>query len=102
MTALAEFMHVDSLAELYWVLFGLAGQMLFATRFIVQWIASEREGRSIIPLAFWYFSIFGGIVLFAYAVYRRDPVFVLGQSMGLIVYLRNLFLIHAERRRAPE
>ena len=101
-SALFGWLHVHSWTEFWWVVFGLGGQLMFTARFLVQWIASERVGRSVIPLAFWYLSIGGGLILFAYAVYRRDPVFVLGQSMGLIVYLRNLFLIHAERRRAPE
>jgi lipid-A-disaccharide synthase-like uncharacterized protein len=93
---------VESWGEFWWVAFGLGGQLMFTARFLVQWIASERVGRSVVPLAFWYLSIGGGLILFAYAIYRRDPVFILGQSMGLFVYLRNLVLIHAERRRAPE
>ena len=93
-------LNVQSWAEFWWVMFGLFGQLLFMGRFVVQWIASEREKRSVIPLAFWYFSIGGGIILFCYALYRADPVFILGQSMGLFIYLRNLWLIHAEKRRA--
>lgn len=96
---LYSWLHVDSLQEFVWVIIGLGGQLLFTARFLVQWIASERVGRSIVPLAFWYFSLGGGIVLFTYAVYRRDPVFILGQSMGLTIYLRNLWLIYAEKRR---
>lgn len=97
--ALLEFLGVDNMVEFWWVTIGLAGQFAFASRFIVQWIASERAGRSIVPVAFWYLSICGGIVLFCYALYRGDPVFILGQSMGLIVYSRNLWLIHTEGRR---
>jgi lipid-A-disaccharide synthase-like uncharacterized protein len=93
---------VDSWTEFWWVAVGLGGQLMFTARFLVQWIASERVGRSVVPLAFWYLSISGGLILLAYAIWRRDPVFILGQSMGLIVYLRNLVLIHAERRRTPE
>lgn len=93
---------VGSWAEFWWVTIGLGGQLLFTARFLVQWIASERAGRSVVPLAFWYLSIGGGIILLAYAIWRRDPVFILGQSMGLFIYLRNLVLIHAERRRTPE
>jgi len=70
---------------------------MFSGRFIVQWIASEKAGRSVIPLAFWYFSIAGGVILFLYALYRRDPVFILGQSLGLFIYSRNLWLIYRER-----
>lgn len=93
---------VASWGEFWWVAIGLGGQLMFTARFLVQWIASERAGRSVIPLAFWYLSIGGGLILLAYAIWRRDPVFILGQSMGVFIYLRNLFLIHAERRRAPE
>ena len=88
--------------DLWWVFFGLGGQRLFSARFLVQWIASERAGRSTIPILFWYFSLGGGITLFAYAVHRGDPVFILGQSLGVFIYLRNLWLIYAERRRADE
>lgn len=93
---------VESWVEFWWVVVGLGGQILFTARFLVQWLASERVGRSVVPLSFWYLSIGGGIILFAYAVYRRDPVFILGQSMGLFIYIRNLVLIHGERRRRPE
>jgi len=76
-----------------WLTIGLLGQACFSARFLVQWIASERRRRSVVPLAFWYFSIGGGLTLLAYAIYRRDPVFVLGQGAGLLVYARNLWLI---------
>ena len=79
---------------------GFAGQALFAMRFIVQWLKSEISRRSVIPIAFWYFSIAGGSVLFVYAVWRQDPVFILGQTTGLFIYSRNLWLIHRERRQA--
>ena len=98
MTAVFEFLNVQSWFEFWWVVFGLGGQLMFSGRFIVQWIASEKAGRSVIPLAFWYFSIAGGLILFAYAVYRQDPVFILGQSLGLFIYSRNLWLIFRERR----
>jgi len=93
-------LHVQSWGEFWWVMIGLGGQLLFTARFLVQWIASERAGRSVVPLAFWYFSVFGGLILFFYALYRKDPVFILGQSMGLFIYLRNLWLIYGERRGA--
>jgi len=89
---------VENTAELIWVTVGLAGQLMFSMRFIVQWIASEKVKKSVVPLTFWYFSMAGGIILFSYAVYRADPVFILGQAFGLIVYSRNLWLIYAERR----
>jgi lipid-A-disaccharide synthase-like uncharacterized protein len=76
-----------------WVLFGFLGQAIFAARFIVQWIMSEKKRESYVPIAFWYLSICGGIVLLIYAIYKKDPVFMLGQASGLIVYVRNLMLI---------
>jgi len=95
---LFSWLRVESWVEFWWVIIGLGGQLLFTARFLVQWIASERAGKSVVPIAFWYFSVGGGLVLFAYAVYRADPVFILGQSMGLFIYLRNLWLIRAEKR----
>jgi len=91
---------VETLTELIWVLVGLSGQLMFSMRFIIQWLASEKEHKSVIPVAFWYFSIVGGLILLAYALYRQDPVFVLGQALGIFVYARNLYLLHAERRGA--
>lgn len=92
-------LDVQSWTEFTWVMVGLTGQLLFTARFLVQWFASEREKRSVIPVAFWYFSLAGGMVLFTYACWRGDRVFILGQSMGLVIYMRNLWLIHAERHR---
>ena len=88
---------VTSQSELVWVIFGMFAQLLFMMRFLVQWIASERARKSIVPVAFWYFSLAGGITLLAYAIHRRDPVFIVGQALGTIIYARNLWLIHAER-----
>jgi lipid-A-disaccharide synthase-like uncharacterized protein len=82
------------------VLIGYAGQALFTMRFVVQWIASERAKKSVIPIAFWFFSIGGGVLLFGYALYIRDPVFILGQGFGLVVYLRNLHFVFREKRVA--
>jgi len=76
-----------------WMLVGFCGQALFSARFFVQWLASERLQRSVIPRAFWYFSLAGGLTLLAYAIHRRDPVFIVGQGLGLVVYLRNLHLM---------
>ncbi len=90
--------HVSSPAGLAWIGVGLFGQVLFTARFLVQWLASERAKRSVMPIAFWYFSIGGGLILLVYAIARRDPVFTLGQSLGVVIYARNLWLIHAERR----
>jgi len=83
--------------ETLWLIVGFTGQAMFTMRFVVQWIASERKRKSTIPLAFWYFSLAGGVVLFSYAVYRRDPVFILGQSFGIFIYLRNLYFIRKSR-----
>jgi len=81
----------------WWVLFGLFGQVVFALRFVIQWIASEKKKESYIPLYFWYLSLMGSIILLAYAIHRNDPVFILGQSTGFIVYIRNLMLIHRKK-----
>ncbi|MDC0498513.1 lipid-A-disaccharide synthase N-terminal domain-containing protein [Alphaproteobacteria bacterium] len=80
--------------ETVFLIIGFIGQGLFASRFIIQWIDSERKGESSIPVIFWYLSIFGGIGLLTYAIFRKDPVIILGQSFGLFIYLRNLFLIY--------
>jgi len=83
-----------------WMLVGFAGQALFSARFIVQWLASERARRSVVPAAFWFLSLGGGAVLLAYAIHRRDPVFILGQGAGLFIYLRNLSLLRGHRKRS--
>jgi lipid-A-disaccharide synthase-like uncharacterized protein len=83
-----------------WLTLGFLGQLLFTMRFVVQWIRSERLKRSVVPLAFWYFSLAGGATLFAYALHRGDPVFIVGQGMGIFIYLRNLWLIYREQRGA--
>ena len=75
-----------------WMLLGVTGQALFSGRFLVQWIASERSRRSVLPVAFWYLSLLGGTALLVYAIHRRDPVFIFGQAAGLVVYGRNLWL----------
>ena len=84
----------------WWVALGFTAQLCFGMRFILQWIASERVGKSVIPIAFWWFSILGTILLLIYAVYRRDPVFIVGQLLGMIVYVRNLHFIFREKRAA--
>jgi lipid-A-disaccharide synthase-like uncharacterized protein len=83
-----------------WIAIGLAGQALFSARFIIQWLASEKARRSVVPKAFWYFSLAGSAVLLAYAIHRVDPVFILGQAAGFAIYLRNLWLIEVEHRRS--
>ena len=83
-----------------WLGIGFLGQALFSMRFLVQWIYSERNRRRVIPVAFWYFSVLGGMTLLAYAIHREDPVFIIGQAGGLVIYSRNLYFIWRERRDA--
>lgn len=80
-----------------WTIIGFMAQGMFFGRFFIQWIASERKGESTVPVAFWFFSVLGGSLLLLYAVHRRDPVFILGQAGGLVIYLRNLMLIYKKR-----
>jgi lipid-A-disaccharide synthase-like uncharacterized protein len=75
-----------------WILFGFAAQGVFFLRFFVQWIVSEKEGKSVVPLAFWYLSISGALLILVYAIHRRDPVFIAGQGLALVIYLRNIAL----------
>lgn len=88
--------------EWIWLGVGFLGQAMFFMRFFVQWLQSERQRRSVIPVAFWYFSMAGGVTLLAYAIYRRDPVFIVGQSTGLFIYARNLYFIRRERALASQ
>ena len=85
----------------FWVFWGFVAQFMFMMRFMIQWVASERVGRSIVPVAFWFFSIGGGSLLLSYAIVKEDPVFIAGQGLGLIIYFRNLWLIYKEKRRDP-
>ncbi|MBP9951089.1 MAG: lipid-A-disaccharide synthase N-terminal domain-containing protein [Cypionkella sp.] len=96
MQHLMTWLHADSPPEVFWVLFGFAAQLMFTGRFLIQWLASEKQKRSVVPVAFWYFSIIGGLMLLAYAIYRLDPVFILGQALGVFIYARNLWLIKRE------
>ena len=89
------------IAENVWIVVGLFGQFLFSCRWLVQWITSERMQRSVIPRAFWYLSVFGSLTLLAYALYRKDPVFILGHLMNSVIYLRNLHLLSKEKLAAP-
>ena len=83
-----------------WLGLGFVAQALFASRFVVQWISSEKAGQSVVPIAFWYLSLGGAVLLLTYAIYRKDPVFIIGQSVGGLIYARNLVLI--SRKRSPE
>jgi lipid-A-disaccharide synthase-like uncharacterized protein len=91
-------MNLDQI-PFVWLLVGLLGQAMFSSRFLIQWIASERKKQSVMPTAFWWFSLAGGLCLLSYATFRGDPIFILGQSAGMVVYFRNLVLL---RRRCPE
>lgn len=83
--------------EKFWLTIGFIAQVLFFLRFLIQWIVSEKKGQSVIPIQFWYLSIVGSLLLLAYSVWRRDPVFILGQCMGSIIYVRNLSLIYRKQ-----
>ena len=83
--------------DVAWLAVGFVGQGLFFMRFLIQWLSSERKGRSVVPIAFWYFSICGGATLLIYAIHRSDPVFICGQAAGLLIYLRNLQIIARTR-----
>ena len=78
----------------FWLVVGFVGQALFTMRFLIQWLQSERLRQSIVPTAFWYFSLAGGLTLLTYSIHRRDPVFITGQAAGTLIYLRNLYFIH--------
>ena len=91
--------YLDNRPETIMIVIGFGGQALFATRFIIQWLSSENAGRSVIPVAFWYFSITGGLVLLTYAIWRQDPVIIAGQSVGVFIYARNLYFISKEKNQ---
>ena len=91
--------YLDNHPETIMIVIGFGGQALFATRFIIQWLSSENAGRSVIPVAFWYFSITGGLVLLTYAIWRQDPVIIAGQSVGVFIYARNLYFISKEKNK---
>ena len=79
--------------EAWWLAVGFLGQGLFMMRFVIQWLQSERQKKSVVPVAFWYFSVIGGLTLLVYSIHREDPVFIAGQILGVFIYLRNLYLI---------
>lgn len=96
---LMSLLGVSNPTDAIWVSVGLVGQLAFTARFLVQWFASERAGRSVVPVAFWYFSIVGSLVVLAYGLHKGDRVIILGQLPGTVIYARNLWLISAEKRR---
>jgi lipid-A-disaccharide synthase-like uncharacterized protein len=81
-----------------WILIGFFGQLMFFMRFLTQWVVSERRKESVIPIAFWYFSLGGGLILLSYAIHRKDPVFIVGQATGAFIYIRNLMLIFRKKK----
>ena len=83
--------------EIIFLTIGFLGQAIFASRFVIQWIYSEKKGQSTIPIIFWYLSVIGGLTLLVYAIYRLDPVIIMGQSFGVLIYIRNLILIYKKR-----
>lgn len=98
---LGDYFHEVFIVQLdWWVALGFAAQILFTGRFLVQWVASERQNRMVIPIAFWFFSLGGGVLLLIYALHRRDPVFIAGQAFGIFVYARNLHFELRDRKTA--
>jgi lipid-A-disaccharide synthase-like uncharacterized protein len=86
----------------FWLVFGMVAQLVFGARFIVQWIVSERAGKSVMPLAFWFLSVAGGLMTLAYGLVRREPVIIFGQALSTIIYVRNLMLIFREKRELEQ
>jgi lipid-A-disaccharide synthase-like uncharacterized protein len=86
----------------FWLILGFTAQALFSARFIVQWIASEKAKESIVPVLFWYLSIVGGGLLLAYAIHIKDPVFIIGQAFGFMIYGRNLYFIRKTNKQLPK
>ena len=93
-----DYLFSLSKIEIIFLIIGFTGQGIFASRFIVQWIYSEKRGESSIPIVFWYLSIFGGLGLLTYAIFRKDPVIITGQLFGVFIYTRNLILIYKKKR----
>ncbi|MEL6610367.1 MAG: lipid-A-disaccharide synthase N-terminal domain-containing protein [Pseudomonadota bacterium] len=97
MQALLNFFEIDTARELWWLVFGLAAQAMFFMRFFVQWISSERQRKSVMPRAFWWFSLGGGVMLLIYGFAQREPIIILGQAVGIVIYLRNIWFIYVAK-----
>ena len=102
MHSVMTMMGMTSATDALWVTVGLIGQLMFTGRFVVQWLASEKAGRSVVPVHFWYFSIVGSLVVLAYGIHKLDPVIILGQLPGSVIYSRNLWLIRKAGGPAPQ
>ncbi|MBB4954219.1 lipid-A-disaccharide synthase-like uncharacterized protein [Agrobacterium vitis] len=98
MNDILAYLNINSFGDFMWLALGLVAQLMFSLRFIIQWLVSEKEKRSVIPAAFWWFSVIGGIMLLAYGIHRGEPVIILGQALGIVVYIRNLMLLHQGRK----
>ncbi|ACM36275.1 MULTISPECIES: lipid-A-disaccharide synthase N-terminal domain-containing protein [Rhizobium/Agrobacterium group] len=98
MNDLLAYFKIHDTADLIWLGLGVLAQLMFSLRFIIQWLVSEKQKRSVIPAAFWWFSVIGGIMLLAYGIHRGEPIIMLGQGLGIIVYIRNLMLLHQGRK----
>ncbi|MEO8320019.1 MAG: lipid-A-disaccharide synthase N-terminal domain-containing protein [Bradyrhizobium sp.] len=101
--ALGDYLYDVFVAKFdFWLAFGLIAQLLFTARFLVQWISSERAGQSVVPMAFWFFSMGGGLMTLIYGVAKREPVIILGQSMATVIYIRNIMLIMKSHAKASK
>jgi lipid-A-disaccharide synthase-like uncharacterized protein len=101
--ALGDYLYDVFVAKFdFWLAFGLIAQLLFTARFLVQWISSERAGQSVVPIAFWFFSMGGGLMTLVYGIAKREPVIILGQSMATVIYIRNIMLIMKNRGKASK
>jgi lipid-A-disaccharide synthase-like uncharacterized protein len=95
---LADYLYDVFVARFdFWLAFGIVAQLLFTARFVVQWVASERAGKSVMPLAFWFFSMAGGLMTLVYGLVRREPIIIMGQILAVFIYVRNLMLIFKTR-----
>ena len=101
-TQFSQWWSAPSATEMTWLAIGFLAQLMFSMRFIVQWIVSERAGKSVIPFAFWFFSMGGGLMTLAYGFVKREPVIIMGQGLSTIIYVRNIMLIMKERKQASD
>lgn len=98
MQQLLVYFKIHSVSDLAWLALGIFAQLMFTFRFVIQWLVSEKQKRSVVPTAFWWFSLAGGVLLLAYGIQRGEPIIILGQALGLVVYIRNLMLVHQGKK----